>query len=79
MKFKFKRWDYESIQEPCEHLIEIARLAIKHGVGISDDYGVGDSWDCGCGKSVEMEKLVDLLSGQNSNLEVVNSEGTSSQ
>lgn len=79
MKFKFKRWGNEIEYEPCEHLIEIARLAIKHGVGISDDYGVGDSWHCGCGKSVEMEKLVDLLSGTNPNLEVVNSEGTSSQ
>ena len=31
----------------CDHLLEIASLAVKYNMGLSDDFGIGDSWNCG--------------------------------
>lgn len=62
LEFETTHWGETTKQVACDHLLEIANLAIKYSIDVTDDYGVGDSWFCPtCNTSIEMEELIDEL------------------
>ena len=62
LEFETTHWGETTKQVACDHLLEIANLAIKHSINVTSDYGVGDEWWCPlCDASVEMNELIEAL------------------
>ena len=66
IEYKFMRDGIEQREIACNHLLEIANLALKYDIMLTDDFGIGDSWYCSSSDiSVEMEQLIQYLRSNN--------------